>query len=208
MQGSKKQIRKFYEALLKKWNPEIGRESRRSDIREYLSDGSSSPKLQRSLEHFERQYRDIAMANTGVMCLSETSEELLMWAHYADSHRGVCLVFDNSDPCFSKAKPVRYEHERRVLNILERDVEKLIDYSIFTKSDHWAYEREWRILQTGGAGVYQIPCSALVQVILGAQISAEDQSLVQSWVASAAPSPKLSKAELSKKTFKINVLTV
>jgi len=30
----------------------------------------------------------------GICCFSETYEELLLWTHYSDSHRGMCLVFD------------------------------------------------------------------------------------------------------------------
>jgi hypothetical protein len=29
-----------------------------------------------------------------VYCLSEVCDSSLMWAHYADSHQGVCLEFD------------------------------------------------------------------------------------------------------------------
>jgi hypothetical protein len=35
----------------------------------------------------------------GVACLSETFNNILLWSHYADGHKGICLEFDTS--CFS-----------------------------------------------------------------------------------------------------------
>ncbi len=32
--------------------------------------------------------------NWGVYCLCEKPDNLLMWSHYADAHRGICLQFD------------------------------------------------------------------------------------------------------------------
>ena len=33
-----------------------------------------------------------------IFCLTPQNESLLMWAHYADSHRGICLQFRNTEP--------------------------------------------------------------------------------------------------------------
>lgn len=32
----------------------------------------------------------------GVLCLSEIHDDILMWSHYADGHRGIVLQFDKS----------------------------------------------------------------------------------------------------------------
>src|SRR3984885_100740 len=32
--------------------------------------------------------------NKGIYCLSEADDILLMWSHYANCHKGVCLTFD------------------------------------------------------------------------------------------------------------------
>lgn len=33
---------------------------------------------------------------SGVTCLTDHHDDPLLWAHYADSHRGVCLVFNRT----------------------------------------------------------------------------------------------------------------
>ena len=37
----------------------------------------------------------------GVLSLSRTNDSLLMWAHYADSHRGFVLGLDETHPFFN-----------------------------------------------------------------------------------------------------------
>jgi|SRR5580658_5344823 hypothetical protein len=44
------------------------------------------------MSSFERRH--------GVLCLSEAPANLLMWAHYADSHRGFVVEFDPASPFF------------------------------------------------------------------------------------------------------------
>jgi hypothetical protein len=47
----------------------------------------------------------------GVACLAESYADLLMWAHYADGHRGFCLEFDGNAEPFSAARKVVYKAE-------------------------------------------------------------------------------------------------
>ena len=35
-----------------------------------------------------------------VLCFSEINDDILMWSHYSDGHRGFCLKFDTSYPPF------------------------------------------------------------------------------------------------------------
>jgi hypothetical protein len=41
--------------------------------------------------------------SVGLVCLSEKPDSLLMWAHYADCHRGFVIGFDTSQSFFSKS---------------------------------------------------------------------------------------------------------
>jgi len=89
------------------------------------------------------------MQSLGVLCLTSNSEDLLMWAHYASNHTGVCLGFDSAAAPFHSARLVKYEEERpRIRAIdLSREDDDLIEKVLFTKSPHWAYESEWRCIK-------------------------------------------------------------
>jgi hypothetical protein len=46
--------------------------------------------------------------DAGIACFSKVRDDILMWAHYGDKHKGLCLEFDGSDNCnfFGEALPV------------------------------------------------------------------------------------------------------
>jgi hypothetical protein len=66
-----------------------------------------------------RQHIDETRGQIGVGCFSTKNDDLLMWAHYADGHRGFCLEFDSSVEPFSKAEPVAYQASILEVNPLD-----------------------------------------------------------------------------------------
>lgn len=91
---------------------------------------------------------------SGVCCFTQKLDHPLLWGHYADGHRGVCLVFNNLDgncPIFEDVMPVRYTDERCRLRLLdfytnrERFKESVIEL-VHTKQTAWSYEHEWRVV--------------------------------------------------------------
>jgi len=82
-------------------------------------------------------------------CFAERRDSLLMWTHYADSHKGVCLQFKyDSDPkklpagCFFKK--IRYSTHRP-----KPDASRISEFEetlLLTKSIDWMYEEEWRVV--------------------------------------------------------------
>lgn len=39
------------------------------------------------------------MNGCGILSLTKTNNDILMWSHYADSHKGICLEFDVTRDC-------------------------------------------------------------------------------------------------------------
>ena len=48
----------------------------------------------------------------GILCFSLNWTSLLLWAHYADNHKGICLGFDLQDGPDWYVYPVSYVKER------------------------------------------------------------------------------------------------
>lgn len=112
------------------------------------------------LSSFSKRFSTIA-------CFSEDVKSILMWSHYADSHKGFALEYDFR-PTFTMPLergvlyPVVYSDERydaslyitwQFLHVLGFH-SKNPDISAFSKvalhkSSVWAYEREWRIIDPG-----------------------------------------------------------
>lgn len=106
---------------------------------------------------------EMEVARIGVVSFSETSRNLLMWAHYADEHRGMCIGFssdvlsslDTSNEYIERyhsfsPKKVNYDNLRVDLKELQQDpdfiYETAISRTLTTKSDEWIYEKEHRCI--------------------------------------------------------------
>lgn len=95
-----------------------------------------------------------------ISCFSKRKDSILMWSHYADSHRGVCLEIEENRSFF---KDVIYTNEKHGLDLMHATARVLagdfvgnpIDYSdkkfsekmlapFFYKSKDWSYEEEVR----------------------------------------------------------------
>lgn len=122
-------------------------------------------------------------ATIGVCCFSARPDHVLMWSHYGDQHRGICLGFDASPPLtlFSMARQVRYSEHRPVIEEPNRGKNDL-HHALVTKAAFWSYEQEWRILQPSGPGTYGFDPGRLKQIILGARISDGDRQRVRGWI--------------------------
>jgi Protein of unknown function (DUF2971) len=99
----------------------------------------------------------LEMNVSGVLSLSEKWNCPLMWSHYADEHRGVCIEYDQTNTACGIIKPVSYNRPRSI------KISELIDWKIFksalaekniqdtyyfAKASQWRYEREWRVINS------------------------------------------------------------
>ena len=94
---------------------------------------------------------------SGVSCFTTHCDHPLLWAHYADGHRGACLVFNDLDgqcPIFNRdlpPMPVVYADVVPKVRVLDFYMERRAFWNavfrVFaTKQTTWAYEQEWRVV--------------------------------------------------------------
>jgi hypothetical protein len=142
------------------------------------------------IEHFNQ--------HIGILCLSETPNSNLMWAHYARNSQGFVLGFDDRNAYFNRFGggesriaalcPVTYSRKRpKVRDMLQLTMQELV----FTKPLDWEYEKEWRIIrELSGSTIalrkdgspqldelnevvhlFPFPIAALESVIIGSRMS-------------------------------------
>ncbi|MBY3315079.1 DUF2971 domain-containing protein [Rhizobium laguerreae] len=110
-------------------------------------------------------------ASVGIACFSELWNQALMWAHYADSFRGLCIKYDFRvlrETLPSRCSFSRISYADRLLDIgadLE-DSRHLAKWILSTKHHSWAYEREWRLFNPSH-GILEFNPRAVREVILG-----------------------------------------
>jgi hypothetical protein len=119
----------------------------------------------------------------GVYSLTELNDNMLMWSHYANSHKGVCLEFDSSDPkdVFGQAVSVEYSSELPKINTMDSRPFYGTVPAMTVKAKDWSYEKEWRIIRSrtaGGPGTHKFDSQKLTGIILGAKIELSDKEKV------------------------------
>jgi hypothetical protein len=90
----------------------------------------------------------------GVLCLTESKRNLLMWSHYANSHKGYVVGFDVSHDFFNNYRRTNfwreYENIGKVLPVKYESYRTESVYCFtewyFHKSDDWIYEKEHRLV--------------------------------------------------------------
>jgi hypothetical protein len=152
--------------------------------------------------HLERSFADTIPAMLGVLCLSRNLNQPLMWAHYADCHRGLMIEFDTSHSAFNKRRSevdefgflreVRYTDVRPALNYDAISGDQGFQTFALTKSNHWSYEEEMRLvwpleqaekkveIPNGHISLIPFPPESVVSVTLGCKaLEATKTTLVQ-----------------------------
>lgn len=204
--GSKKELVKYYEGVLSRQAPQLSRRERREEARRRIGEPKTNPRNPDNLVGMHDLYDQMVTSKIGVLCLSETCSDILMWSHYADSHRGICLKFCATGNVIETSQPVRYSNSRPVINPSNQTQDEMLDHAIFTKSEHWSYEQEWRLIQYNkGSGTYRIPRNDLIGIVLGAQISKPDKDDVLSWVKETEQPMVVYQAKVSSTNFELEI---
>lgn len=104
----------------------------------------------------------------GLLCFARSWRNPVLWSHYTNNHRGLCLGFDIPDHL---PRHVSYVNSR--FNWPAEIDESFMVQLLFTKFSHWSYEDEYRVytsLEDCESGLYYADFSetlALKQVIVG-----------------------------------------
>lgn len=206
-EGSKEEQIEDYIRLHKKFGEQCDGDLR--EIATALVEQRLSPGAIEDTEAIMSASHRLAVADvTGVYCLTTKPDNLLMWAHYADNHKGICLEF-SSQIALEVGVPmkVEYSHLRTPIRMYGAQ-ENSLELSLCTKSCHWAYEDEWRLIRPayeGGKGIAVFRPECLSGIIVGALAPPETIDLVKCWARTRNEPLLLSQAVLSKREFALEL---
>jgi hypothetical protein len=119
----------------------------------------------------------------GIVCLAERSDCPLMWSHYGDQHKGVCIGYSVPEGATENLHKVSYGGSRlieasAVAAMVGGDeaARRKVDEAVLTKkAAAWRYEREWRLIGPRGAQdspleleevVFGMRCSSAVKYVI------------------------------------------
>ena len=132
-------------------------------------------------EDLLKQATYIMLNGFAYYCMTTEPDNILMWSHYADSHKGVCLKFDllQDLDTFSLTVPVDYNSEYPEFDTLNGNPGINI---ITRKSLDWAYEHEHRTVKIKEHGLHQINKEALVEIIFGCRTLMRNKTKIRNLV--------------------------
>lgn len=147
--------------------------------------------------------------NRGLICVSRSWRNPLLWSHYADHHKGLCLGFDVPEGEFDAVAYLqnkipcnwgRWESDQFYQEFIMKQV-------ILTKFDHWKYESELRCFvkldQSDDKGLFFSDFSddfRLTEVIVGSTSSLSRSQLADA-LGNLAGEVHCRKARLAFKSF-------
>jgi hypothetical protein len=109
---------------------------------------------------------------TRICSLTDRFEDVRMWSLYAGRFAGVAIALE-LDPQRLPSHPVRYTRRLPTIDVATSGDAAL--RALTTKTSHWAYEREWRLLSQ--ARHIPVP-GAVLQVILGMRMPREIMEII------------------------------
>jgi hypothetical protein len=129
--------------------------------------------------------------NFGVCSFSLTMDETLLWSHYADEHRGVCLVYRFPESFILDPKlrltaggEVKYISEpltewlkNTPMSMEQNVLKELIHICLKTKSPGWRYEKEARLIRRE-PGIFNISGKFITEICFGLGTPQDDIDLV------------------------------
>lgn len=121
----------------------------------------------------------------GILSLTKSPNNLLMWAHYANEHKGIVVEVDVNHSFFNskssgfsgKCFEIQYTNERRETTDYLKNESGLPPRALLKKSTEWSYEKEVRFFLTKGyvevsatspdVWLCQLPKDVIKSIIVG-----------------------------------------
>ena len=155
-----------------------------------------------------------AIMNTfGIFCTTTKKDNLLMWAHYANSHRGFCVGIDKFilyKTIRSTLTKVSYSNKLPVMSLNKVDTNASYLMKILaSKSEDWQYEDEYRIIKNDAARTtYILPEEGIKEIILGQNMPELYKKNIVRLAKKRFPQANLFQSHMDLMEYKLNIIPI
>ena len=157
------------------------------------------------VRHIENEL--LGRYDKGIVSLAERATCPLMWSHYGDQHKGVCIGYSVPQDAMADLRKVSYGGSRLVpaskvgAMFSDAEVRRQVDeFVLLRKAGSWGYEREWRLI--GPRGIQNSPLE-LEEVIFGMRCAASVKYTIAKALEGRPRPVKLFKLREVSGTFKL-----
>lgn len=159
--------------------------------------------IMREFEEINSNISDMARKMVRLACFTTTPDNLPMWHHYTNGHKGICLQYNTEDITniyqLNKLFPVYYVD--KMPDMTNRLLQKrqaefgFMEYLTIHKLKDWRYENEWRLIYDAGSLYFgpedvpkdfwtqgkNIPFIRPSRIIMGMKISQEHEKRIREY---------------------------
>lgn len=175
------------------------------------------------LSDIVRRFTSTQLQTVGFISLTTNPSSVLMWAHYAQNHSGVCIGWDANKSEFpGHALQVRYSEDRPEIPIQkflenEMQMDRETTFSMLnTKSSDWSYEQEWRYFGasirdrevTRGGGYVDFEKSHIKSIAFGLHTTEETKAFIMEQIKDYEKKPQIFQARRSDVTFDVELQNI
>lgn len=149
----------------------------------------------------------------GVHCFGGDPRSILMWSHYANNHKGICIQFERAKdfPLLCGALRVDYSDDYPTVNWV-RGFGPSLSKVLLKKSLCWEYEAEERLIKPEKARQHiQFNPEAISAVFYGCRVTDDVRRVVREILNErkrAHPSPRLYEARKHQSQYKLRLARV
>ena len=149
-----------------------------------------------------------------ILALTENCFSPIMWAHYANGYKGVCIGYWKSDT-FSSAQKIEYIEKQQCAKNADKngcvddndDLELAVCDSFFYKHSAWSYEKEWRIVRKQDDHYFNYNSSDLACIVFGHNLDKEIRDFLISSIKEKVNVP-MYRTQIGYRSFGINLLPI
>lgn len=202
----------YFAEFLERSRPQLDARQKETEVNRLISEGKFNDDnwIEQGITQNKKHFSEL-----GVFCLSGSKHELLLWSHYANSHRGFCVGF-NAKELFKEmlithrigGGDVSYRDEYPVLSPITDFAEQFRTQLTFKSSD-WKYEKEIRLFKLFAARKsFRIPTSIITEINLGCNISDEHKNEIIQYVFNNLPHVKIFQGRMVRGKFAVEFVEV
>lgn len=189
-------------------HPNVGMDEAWQQISMFANNFTDSFDPEKTSREIYDSFMRVMNLNVGVLSLTESPDDEVMWAHYANNYNGFVVGFDSEDDFF---RPKQDEPKLcgELMNVIYSDTRPVVYVEpgkmdipkevFFTKTTKWSYEREWRLIKYLGMAneikevsgktihLFDVSPRAIKEVIFGGKVSQSSLDIVESLLRAKAP---------------------
>ena len=144
----------------------------------------------------------------GILSTTTKNDNLLMWAHYADCHRGFCVGLDSKilfESIGGTIGRVNYADSFPMMPLFGQNSHHMVKM-LNTKSPEWEYEDEYRVTKGNASNVaFTLPPEAITEVVLGCNMPADQRKEIIGVLDEKLPHVKIFDATTSLEHFRLDI---